>query len=250
MLTRTTQILADDRGGHRPERIEVDVQHLGLHDRRLAIDLADARRVMAEHLTVFDGFHRRCRDVHRDKALTKIAGIAAEANEIELELAEALLRRDVERLKRLLRDDAAGADAVARLKAHDARLHERIENRRFAGRLGNIARDHEAAAQRADGLPLRADLQGLPGRHLRPAALIDEVAILLNGGFGRRDRLLRQDRGGRALDAQPGVRVVFLLPFRLIAGLRINLRGERAGGAENRGKTRGRHRLREQPAGR
>ena len=36
------QILADDRGRHGPERVEIHVEDARIHDRRLAVDLADA----------------------------------------------------------------------------------------------------------------------------------------------------------------------------------------------------------------
>ena len=56
------QILLDQRGRHGPERVEIDLGRLGLHDRRLAVDLADARDVMGIDDAALDRLDRGGRE--------------------------------------------------------------------------------------------------------------------------------------------------------------------------------------------
>ena len=77
-----------------------------LHDRRLAVDLADAGGVVGDDLPVLDRLDGGGGNVHRHVARAEIAREGAQAHEIEFELAQALLHRHVQRGIGLLGDDA------------------------------------------------------------------------------------------------------------------------------------------------
>ena len=87
------QVLLDQRRRHRPERIEIDLRRLGLHDRRLAVDLADAGDVMGIDDPVLDRLDVGGRNVDHHEALAEIAGEGAQANDIGLQLLQAARRR-------------------------------------------------------------------------------------------------------------------------------------------------------------
>ena len=94
-----------------------------------------------------------------DEALAEIARIGLEPDDVGLELLQARLGRHVELGEHRLVDDAGLAEAMAGLEALDRRLDERIVDRAVAGDRIEIARGHEALAQRLHPRALRADLQ-------------------------------------------------------------------------------------------
>ena len=172
---------------------------------------------MAEDHAVLDGLNRSGGDVHGDEARAQIRGEAAQAHQIELKLAQAILRGHIQGLEGLLGDDAGGVDAMASLEATHASLHIGIEDRREAHGLVEIAGHHEALAQGHDAGALGAELEGLARRHALPAAARQKLAILLDGRLGHHHRLLGQQGRDGALDLKGRVRVVFLFPLGLDA---------------------------------
>ena len=148
--------------------------------------------------------------------LAEVAGEGAQPDEVHLELAQPHFGRHVQGGERLLGNDASLAKAVAGLEALHAGLDVGIEDGRGACLRIKVARPDKAAAQRHDRGPVRADFQRRV-RHRRPAATGDDPLILLDGIFGRSQRLLREDRRRRARHGQARVRVIALRPFRLLA---------------------------------
>ena len=193
---------------------------MGLHDRRLAVDLADAGGVMRIDDAVLHGLDRGGGDVDHDEALAEIARIGFEPDDVGLELLQPRLSRHVELGEHRLVDGAGLGEAVARLEALHRRLDERVVDRAVAGDRIEVARHDEALAQRLHPRALRTDLQVGPGGDLTPAALGDEVLILLDRRLGRRHGGGREDRRRFAPDRHFRRRFVALGPFRLIAVLR------------------------------
>ena len=239
------QILADDRRGDGPERIEVHRDGAGLHDRRLTVDLADACGVVGDDLPVLHRLDGGGGDVHRHVACAQIAREGAQAHEIEFELTQALLHRHVQRGIGLLGDDAGGVDAVARLEAAHAGLDEGIEHLRGIAAAIEVARVDEPLAQRGDRGAADAEAKRGGARHLAPAPVGGHAAIFGDCVFGVLDSLRRQQRRHGARNAQAPVGVEPLAPFGLCAEETI-LRQRRCGGgaAEPEGKATG-----EGPAG-
>ena len=86
-------------GRHRPERVEIDFDRLGLHHRRLAIDLADARLVVAHHHAVLDGLDRGRRNIQGARSDCRDRRRRPEPNQIDLELLQPDIGRNVERVE-------------------------------------------------------------------------------------------------------------------------------------------------------
>ncbi len=215
-----------------PVRVEVDVERARLHHRGLAIDAADAGAVMGRDDAVLHGLDRFGRDVGHDVALAEIAGEGAQAHEVDLELVQARVGRDVHRRQDFGADDAVLDQAVTRLEVLHAGIDVGIEHGRVAGRTIEVAGDDQALAQRHHGRPVRTELDGAAGRHAIPAAALDDAAIGLDGAFGGIEGRLREHRRGRALYREARIGVVALCPLGLIAEfLRFGdavERGERA----------------------
>ena len=90
------QILLDQRRRHGPERVEIDLGRLGLHDRRLAVDLADAGGVMGIDDAALDRLDRGGGNIGHHIASAEIAAIGLEPNDIGLKLLQARRGRHVE----------------------------------------------------------------------------------------------------------------------------------------------------------
>ena len=194
-------------GGTCQYGIEIDLGRLGLHDRRLTVDPADAGAVVRIDDPVLDRLDGSPRQVDDHEALAKVAGIGAQADEIRLELLETGGRRHVERRERLLVDHAAPVEAVARLESLDPSLDERIVDRSRSRDLIEIASRDQPLAQGLDRPALRADAQLRASRQGFPAALGDDVLIFLDGRLRRVDRRRRQDRSRLALRPPSGARL-------------------------------------------
>ena len=217
------EILLDQRRRHGPERIEIDLGRLGLHDRRLAIDLADAGGVVGVDDPAFDRLDRRGRNVRDHVASSEIPAIGLQPDDIGLELLQARRGGHVEFGERCLVDDARLAEAVAGLEALDRRFDERIEHRSRPRDRIEIARGDEALAQRLHGFRFRSHSQFGAGRHGVPAAAGDEILILLDRCFRCIDGRRRQDRGRLTPDRHVRRRLIALRPFRLTAILFVGL---------------------------
>ena len=132
------------------------------------------------------------RDVHDHVAVAEIARIGAQAHDVELELAQADLGRDVHGRDRRGVERAGGVEAVAGLEAAHAGLDIGIVDRRIAGRRVEVAGLDQALAQRqhAPGSSRRRACVAGPDR--LPAAAGDDVAIALDHLLGRGERLRRK----------------------------------------------------------
>ena len=125
------QILLDQRRRHGPERIEIDLGRLGLHDRRLAVDLADAGRVMRIDDAVLDRLDRGGRNIdHHEARRRDRRNRRAAARYWSRAAAAGPSAGTLSSVKHFLVDDARLAQAVAGLKALDRRLDKRIEHLR------------------------------------------------------------------------------------------------------------------------
>ena len=105
-----------------PVGVEIDLRRLGLHDRRLTVDPADAGAVMRIDDAVLDRLNGGRRKVDDHEALAKVAGIGAQTDEVRLELLQTGGGRHVERRQRLFVEHAAPVEAVARLEPLDPSL--------------------------------------------------------------------------------------------------------------------------------
>ena len=121
------EVLLDQRGRHRPKRIEIDLGRFRLHDRRLAVDLADAGGVMRIDDAVFDGLDGGGGNIHHDEAGPRIGRIGFQPNDIGLKLLQARFGGHVQFRERGLVDNARLAEAVAGLEVFDSRFDERIK---------------------------------------------------------------------------------------------------------------------------
>ena len=156
-----------------------------------------------------------------DIAIAEIAGEGPQPHQIDLELLQTHVGRDVERIESLIVDDAGRPQSVPGLKSLDRRLDIGIEDLRAADGRVEIAAGGQAATQIDDGAPLRAEFQRLAGRHLVPSARVDDLLIAPDRIFGRCDGLRRQDRCRRARHGQAGIGIIFLDPFGLAAENRV-----------------------------
>ena len=66
------KVFADDRGRHSPEWVKINLYRLGLHDRRLTINFANASDVMGDDGAVFYGFNLRSWNVGGDITIAKV----------------------------------------------------------------------------------------------------------------------------------------------------------------------------------
>ena len=215
-------------GGTCQYGIEIDLRRLGLHDRRLTVDPADAGAVVRIDDPVLDRLDGSPRQVDDHEPLAKVAGIGAQADDIRLELLETGGRRHVERGERILVDHAAPIEAVARLESLDPSLDERIVDRsRTCDRI-EVAGGDQPLAQGLDRPAPRADAQLRASRHRLPTALGDKVLIFLDGRLRGVDRRRRQDRSRLALDSHLGRGFVALRPFRLADVLFLGLGRDRS----------------------
>ena len=96
---------------------------LGVHDRRLAVDLADAGGVAGLHDAALDRLDEGRRDIHDDIALAEVARVGAQADEVEFELAQAAPRPERSWPSGSRVHRAGAVEPVARLEAAHAGLH-------------------------------------------------------------------------------------------------------------------------------
>ena len=80
--------------------------------------------------------------------MTEIAGIGAQANDVELELAQADFGRHVHRRERRTIDGAGRVQTVAGLETADAGFDAEVVDRRLAGGRIEVTREDEPLAQR------------------------------------------------------------------------------------------------------
>ncbi|MCY1238535.1 hypothetical protein D9M72_512770 [compost metagenome] len=159
------------------------------------------------HAAVLDRFDIGGRNVDHHVAAAKIAGHRLQANEVGLELAEAGVGVDVDRLQRVFADDAISREAMASLEALDRAFDVGIEGRGDACRLRQVTGDHQALAKLLHRRIRDAELELDAGLDHRPAALRNDVLVvedcLLHVGdrFRAEDRRVRNDRrrGARCL---------------------------------------------------
>ena len=127
-------VLVDDRARRGPVRIEDDLVDLRIDDRRLAVDLADDRRMAQHDAIVLDRLDLGRRNV--DHARSDRRGrrtLTRRRTEVGLKLAEADLRADVHRRIGILAEHAIGRQAVTRLEALDRGIDIGVEGLRHAG---------------------------------------------------------------------------------------------------------------------
>ena len=94
---------------------------------------------MRPHDTVLDRLDRLGRDVGHHEPIAEIAGEGLEPHEVDLELVEPHVGRDVHRGERLGADHAVLDQAMTRLEMLDAGIDVGIEDRRGAGGAIEIA---------------------------------------------------------------------------------------------------------------
>ncbi len=150
---------------------------------------ADNGRVAQYDTFVFNGFDGGGRNIHHQVTLTEIAGHGLDAHKVGLQLRQADLRGDIERLGGVLAADAISRKAVTGLETLQRAVDIGVEGTGNAGFARQVARYHQTLAQRLNGGIGDADLQTLLGyRHFRPSAILHDLLIL-------HDRLLHVDRG-------------------------------------------------------
>ncbi len=168
------------------------------------------------HDAGLDGLHEGGGNVHDHEALTEIAGIGAQAHDVELELAQADFGRHVHRRERRAVDGAGRVETVAGLEAADAGFDVGIVDRRLAGGRIEVTREDEPLAQRHHVGALDADAQPRAHRQGRPTALRRERAVPVDHLLRRRERLRRQDGCRRTRHAAAGGALEILLPLGLL----------------------------------
>ena len=236
------EILLDQRRRHGPERIEIDLGRLGLHDRRLAIDLADAGGVMRIDDAVFDRLDRGGGNVHHHDSARQDRRYRPSA---ERYWSASCCRRAA--AGTLSSVNVASLTTPVWLRPWRAwkRLTAASTNESKTGPVpATGSRSPEAtrrSPQRLHGLRFGADPEFGAGRHRVPAAAGDDVLIFLDRRFRRVDRRRRQDGGRLAPDRHVRRRLIALRPFRLSAILIFGLGRDRSQGdgksyARRRGK--------------
>ncbi len=203
-------------GGTCQIRVEIDVERLGLHDRRLAVDLADARVVVRVDDAVFNRLDLGRGNVEQDEALAKVAGIRAQPHDIDLQLLQPRLGRNVQGGERRLVDDAARGDAVAYLEALNARFDERVVRRALPGDVVQIAGLNEPLTQSLHGFRARSNSQ-LAARDRRETAVGDEALVGRDRLLGGADRRRGENRRRLARQRRPVAGFIALRPI----GLRV-----------------------------
>ena len=125
---------------------------------------------------------------------------------------------------------------MARLEALHRGIDIGVEGFRNAGAGRQIARNHQALAQRHDIGIDHAELQLLGRRHHRPAALRDDTGILGDRLLDVENGLQREDRQvGRDLVALAGARVERIVP--IAAAFRLQDFGDHVLGADRAGES-------------
>src|SRR6185295_3629345 len=108
----------------------------------------------------------------------------AQSHEIDLELVEPRLGRDVERREGDLARDAVARDAVTRLEAAHRRLDIGIVDLALAGARIEVARELQPRAQRNYARMADAEAQPVARRHGGPAAGRDDLLVALDRRLG------------------------------------------------------------------
>ena len=192
------QVLAHDRDRHGPVRIEVDLDDAGIELGRRPVRLADHRDVARHHDAVLDRLELRGRDVAHDEAVRLLGVERAQAREVDLELAEPLLGRNVQRLEGERARPPVGRNPVARLEAPHRGLDIGVVDVVLDRARVEIAGELEPRAQRHDRRIARAEPQPLDRRHRRPAAARHDLLVARDRELG-----VLHGRRARASAARP-----------------------------------------------
>ena len=202
-----------DRDRHGPVRIEIDLHDLGVELGRRAVRLADDGDMARHHGAVLDRLELCRRDVAHDEAVRSLGVEPAQARQVDLQLIEPLIGRDVERLDGERAHATVRRDAVARLEAAHRRLNIGVVDIVLDGARIEIARKLQALAQRHHCRVASAEPQAIIARHLRPAALRDDLLVTCDRGLRRLDVRGRQCRQRRLRHLYGARRRVEPLPY-------------------------------------
>ena len=170
---RRQDVVAEDARRHGPGRVDDEIGHLGLEDRRLPIRAADLHTSAPHDVAAAQQIEPEPRDVDDQELALGIVEHPPHALEIRADLLDARGNGHVQLRERRGADDAVRPEAVPRLKIPHAvderpRVH-RPRHRRGVGR--QIAGDCEPRSQGRDALVAAAGPERRPGRHARPAAV-------------------------------------------------------------------------------
>lgn len=165
-----------DRGRHRPGRIEHDAGDLGRQCRRGLFGLADDDAIAPHHDVVLDRLGEGGGNVDHDIALAEAEIGVLEPLERRLQLADALLHRDVHGRERARRHRARRRKTVAGLEALHTVGEILVES---AARLlgSEVARENQPLAQEVVVGALAAGRELGIRRDRRPAAAHRKIGI-------------------------------------------------------------------------
>ena len=177
------QVERGDALGHPPVGEEIDRLDGGAHGRRLPLGLAGDDAVPQLDLVALDRLELEGGDVDQDVAvLDPLRHQLPQPLQIDAQLREARLRRDVQRQQRRLVDAAGDAQPVVELEAAHGGIEvlAEAEPPRTAGaRSSPLIMSRWRSSRHALVVVLRAD-HARAGDH-RPAAVGDDALIALDG---------------------------------------------------------------------
>ena len=171
LVHQRDDIALDDRFGHRPVGIEIDLVDAAAQDRGLAVDAAHDRRVTLVNLLALDRLDGGGGDVDVDVAVGELAFQRPDTLEVELDLAQALGGRHRHRPVGDLVHLAVDLQAVAGLKTPDGGVDLGIEHVADPGLARKVAGVDQVFAQVADLAAIVAEHEIVDaGGGLGPAA--------------------------------------------------------------------------------
>jgi hypothetical protein len=206
------QVLADQRLGHVPVGVEIDLVDIARHDRGGAIDAADDGGVALLDHAVVDSFDGGGGNVHNHVARVELCGHVLDAREIEVELLQALLVRHGHGVPGSFINLAVDDETVAGLEGADAGIGRGVENVVDVFDHRHIARGNQATLEGNDGARGLAEIEAIGFlRDGFPATGGNEGLILGNGELQIVDRVVGQDRligGDQLLSGSGGAALV------------------------------------------